>query len=119
MSYPCTVGMFALGHPKAVKGAAFVLLCGVVAAAAVLLGVVRPVLALLAAGVILRAGVTMLRALARPVPPPPESGLLRKVSIRYRCSICGAEVKMTIAPDEDPDPPRHCQDDMALMAPIE
>ena len=37
----------------------------------------------------------------------------------YRCSICGTEVRMTVANDEMPDPPRHCQDDMRLTATID
>jgi hypothetical protein len=41
------------------------------------------------------------------------------VKIAYRCSICGTEVRMTVAPDEDPPPPRHCLEDMDLVAPIE
>ena len=41
-----------------------------------------------------------------PLPEPPPAGELRKVKIMYRCSICGAEVRMTIAPHEDPEPPR-------------
>ena len=54
---------------------------------------------------VLRLGLAMLRNLARPLPEPPDPGILRKVKIEYRCSICGAEVRMTIAPDEDPEPP--------------
>lgn len=75
--------------------------------------------AALGAYVILRAGVAILGGLARPVPDPPPPGELRKVKITYRCAICGAEVRMTIAPAEDPDPPRHCQEDMELVAPID
>ena len=37
--------------------------------------------------------------------------------LTYRCSICGTEVRMTAANDEDPEPPRHCQEDMDLVAP--
>jgi hypothetical protein len=44
---------------------------------------------------------------------------MRRVSLRYRCSICGVELKMTLANDQEPDPPRHCQEDMDLMAPID
>ena len=66
-----------------------------------------------------RMGVALLGGLARPVPEPPPAGELRKVKIVYRCSICGTEVRMTIAPDEDPQAPRHCLEDMELMAPIE
>ncbi len=68
---------------------------------------------------VLRLGLAMLRNLARPVPEPPDPGILRKVKIEYRCSICGSEVRMTVAPDEDPEPPRHCQDEMDLVTPIE
>ena len=68
---------------------------------------------------VLRLGLAMLRNLARPLPEPPDPGILRKVKIEYRCAICGAEVRMTIAPDEDPEPPRHCQDEMDLVTPIE
>jgi hypothetical protein len=57
--------------------------------------------------------------LARPVPEPPPAGELRKVKIVYRCSICGTEVRMTAAVNEDPEPPRHCLEDMDLVAPIE
>ena len=69
--------------------------------------------------VILRTGLAMLRGLARPIPEPPPAGELRKVKIAYRCSICGSEVRMTIAPDADPQAPRHCLEDMDLVAPIE
>jgi len=68
---------------------------------------------------VLRLGLAMLRNLARPLPEPPDPGILRKVKLEYRCSICGAEVRMTVAPDEDPEPPRHCQDEMDLVTPIE
>jgi DNA-directed RNA polymerase subunit RPC12/RpoP len=68
---------------------------------------------------IIRIGLAMLRGLATPPPEPPPAGELRKVKIMYRCSICGAEVRMTIAPHEDPDPPRHCQEDMDLVTPLE
>jgi hypothetical protein len=73
--------------------------------------------AALAAYVILRVGVVMLGGLARPVPAALPTGELRKVRLLYRCSICGTEVRMTAANDEDPEPPRHCQEDMDLVAP--
>ena len=66
---------------------------------------------------ILRIGVVMLGGLARPVPAPLPSGELRKVRLLYRCSVCGTEVRMTAAPDEDPEPPRHCLEDMDIVAP--
>lgn len=67
--------------------------------------------------VIMKAGLAVLRVLARPVPEPPPSGEMRRVSLRFRCSSCGVELKMTAAPDEDPPPPRHCLEDMQLVAP--
>ena len=63
-------------------------------------------------------GVGMLRSATTPLPPPPPPGELRKVNLRYRCSICGVELKLTMATEEDPPPPRHCGDDMDLVAPI-
>lgn len=57
----------------------------------------------------------MLGGLARPNEPPAE-GEMRKVDLRYRCSICGAEVRMTQAAEDLPPPPRHCQEDMELVA---
>ncbi len=82
-------------------------------------GLGRVVAAALAAWVILRLGVLMLGGMARPIPEPPPAGELRKVKIAYRCEICGTEVRMTVSPDEEPDPPRHCQEDMTLMTPVE
>jgi hypothetical protein len=77
------------------------------------------VVAVLAAWLILRVGIAIMRGLATPLPPPPPPGELRKVRIMFRCSICGTEVRMTSANDEVPEPPRHCQEDMDLVAPIE
>jgi DNA-directed RNA polymerase subunit RPC12/RpoP len=75
--------------------------------------------AVIAGWLILRFGYAVLRALATPLPPPPPPGELRTVRITYRCSICGTEVRMTTANDEVPEPPRHCQEEMELVAPIE
>ncbi len=69
--------------------------------------------------VLWRVGVGMLRSLTTPLPPPPPEGELRKVNVKYRCSVCGVEVKMTLAAESDPPPPRHCMEDMDLVAPIE
>jgi hypothetical protein len=76
-------------------------------------------IAVVVAALIFRIGLGMLRGLARPIPEPPPAGELRKVKIRYRCSICGTEVRMTAATNEMPEPPRHCLEDMDLVAPIE
>ena len=34
-----------------------------------------------------------------------------------QCVVCGAEVTMTVAADDDPEPPRHCREDMVLVTP--
>lgn len=78
---------------------------------------VRLVVAGVVAVVLVRLGLVVLRALARPVPEPPPAGEMRRVSLRYRCGSCGMELKMTAAPDEDPPPPRHCLEDMQPLAP--
>ncbi|MGH9085329.1 MAG: hypothetical protein ACRDYW_07740 [Acidimicrobiales bacterium] len=77
---------------------------------------------LVAAGavyVMMKIGFTMLGGLAQPVPEPPPAGELRKVKIMYRCSICGTEVRMTVANDQMPEPPRHCLEDMDLVTPVD
>jgi len=66
-----------------------------------------------------RVGVGMLRSMSTPLPPPPPEGELRKVNVKFRCSVCGLEIKTMLAPEEDPEPPRHCLEDMELVAPIE
>lgn len=98
-------------------------LLGVAAlAAAVLIGLGRPtvqvIVAVIAAYVMFRIGTTLLGGLAAPVPEPPPAGELRKVKIMFRCSLCGTEVRMTVAPDEEPQAPRHCMEDMDLVAPV-
>ena len=78
--------------------------------------VLKILMAIVVAMVLLRMGLAVLRTLATPLPEPPPVGELRKVKLQYRCSLCGTEVRMTVATDESPNPPRHCMDDMELMA---
>ena len=77
--------------------------------------VLKIIVAVAVAVILLRTGIALLRALATPIPEPPPAGERRKVKIQYRCSLCGTEVRMTVATDEQPDPPRHCMDDMELQ----
>jgi hypothetical protein len=65
-----------------------------------------------------KVGLGMIRSLGAPLPAPPPSGEMRRVNVRYRCSVCGLEIKMMLAPDEDPPPPKHCLEDMDLVAPL-
>ena len=73
---------------------------------------VRLLIALVAAAIILRVGFVFIRGVGRTPPEPPPAGELRKLNRRYRCAVCGAEVRMTLAADEEPPPPRHCLEDM-------
>ena len=104
---------------RAVNIGLIVLALGGLVAGAILAEIVKVLIAVMIAYAVLRLGLAMLRNLARPLPEPPEAGTLRKVKIEFRCSICGSEVRMTVAPDEDPEPPRHCRDEMDLVTPIE
>jgi hypothetical protein len=101
-------------NPKTVLFAAFVvgilLITGNTPAASVI--------AVLAAIALFKVGFRLLRGFAEPVPEPPPPGELRKVRLTYRCGICGTEVRMTAANDQVPEPPRHCQDDMDLVTPV-
>ena len=81
--------------------------------------IVALLIAALAVFVLFKIGFAMLGGLAQPVSEPPPAGELRKVKILYRCSICGTEVRMTVANDQMPEPPRHCLEDMELVTPVE
>lgn len=76
-------------------------------------------IAIVAAGLLLKIGFAILGSFARPVPEPPAPGELRKVRLTYRCSVCSTEVRMTAANDQVPEPPRHCMEDMDLITPLE
>lgn len=77
------------------------------------------VLAVGAAYLIFKVGFAMLGGLARPLPEPPPPGEMRKVKLRYRCSLCGLELRIDKALDEDPVAPRHCMEDMDLEVPVD
>jgi hypothetical protein len=81
--------------------------------------VIKITLAVLLGLLILRIGLMFLRGFTRPAPEPPPPGELRRVRLAYRCPVCGTEVRMTRANDEVPDPPRHCMEEMDLVAPID
>ena len=65
-----------------------------------------------------KVGIGMLRSFTTPMPAPPPAGEMRKINVRYGCGVCGLEIRLTMAPDEDPPPPKHCLEDMDLVAPI-
>jgi len=66
-----------------------------------------------------KVGFGMLRGMTSSLPPPPPPGEMRRINVRYRCSSCGIELRLTMAPDQDPPPPKHCLEDMDLIAPID
>jgi hypothetical protein len=77
------------------------------------------VVAVLVAYLLIRIGRRILGGFARPIPEPPDAGELRRVRLSYECSICATTVRMTMANDEVPEPPRHCQEDMDLVTPVD
>jgi len=77
---------------------------------------IKFVIAVVVFVVIMRLGMLILGGLAKPITTPPP-GEMRRVNLRFRCSICLAEVKMVQASEALPEPPRHCQEDMDLVAP--
>jgi len=78
--------------------------------------VVSILVAAAAAYAIFRVGIALMRGMVRPMPEPPPPGELRKVKLTYRCPVCGMGLRVTTASHEDPVPPRHCMDEMDLVA---
>lgn len=75
-----------------------------------------------AAGVLIgyvmwKVGIALIRGVSS-APPPTPPGEMRRVNVRYRCDVCGVELRLTMAPDEDPPAPTHCLEEMVLVAPI-
>lgn len=66
-----------------------------------------------------KVGIGMLRSMTSTLPPPPPTGEMRRINVRYRCGVCGVELRLTMAPDEDPPPPKHCMEDMDLVTAAE
>ena len=81
--------------------------------------ILKIAVAALAAYVMLRMGFAVLRGFAAPLPEPPPAGEMRRIRLRYRCSVCGMELRVDRASEELPPPPRHCQDEMDLVAPVD
>ena len=79
----------------------------------------RVIIAMISFYLIVRIGLAILGAFARPIPEPPPPGELRRVKLVYRCSSCGAELRMTLANDQVPQPPRHCADEMDLLTSVD
>ena len=80
---------------------------------------IRTLIAVASAYVLLATGVKILGAFARPIPAAPPAGELRRVKLTYRCESCGTELRLTLANDTVPTPPRHCADEMELITNLE
>jgi hypothetical protein len=81
------------------------------------MGQVLSILVAVVAGyVIFKVCIAMMRSMSSPLPEPPPPGELRRVKLHYRCPVCGMELRVTSAVNEDPIPPRHCMDEMDLVA---
>ncbi|MBX7160539.1 MAG: hypothetical protein K1X95_09640 [Acidimicrobiia bacterium] len=76
--------------------------------------------------VILTVGFMALRMLGAPVDEPASRPKrtedVEQYDVRYRCIVCGAEVRLTrLASDGDDDfePPKHCREEMQLVVEAE
>jgi hypothetical protein len=78
--------------------------------------VVRILLGVTVAVIVYVIGASMLRKFHVAPPAEPDPDEIRPVDLHYRCIVCGAEVTMTAAQDDDPEPPRHCREDMVPVA---
>ena len=80
---------------------------------------IRSLIAVASGYLLLAIGIKVLGAFARPIPDAPPAGELRRVKLTYRCASCGTELRLTLANDTVPAPPRHCADDMELTTNLE
>jgi hypothetical protein len=76
---------------------------------------VRVLIGLVGAVTIYVIGAALLRKFKIEPEPEPDSEQLRPVDVEFRCSVCGTTVVMTSAAGEDPEPPRHCREDMVRV----
>lgn len=53
----------------------------------------------------------VIRAVANP-PPAVDPEDVIETRRRFRCSLCGTQVTMTVANVAEPKPPRHCREEM-------
>ena len=53
----------------------------------------------------------VIRAVANP-PPAADPEDVVETRRRFRCSLCGTQVTMTVVNVAEPKPPRHCREEM-------
>lgn len=88
-----------------------------------------PVILFLVAAVIVAAiiklGFMALRMLGaqfdEPASKPKRTEDVEEYDLRYRCIVCGAEVRLTrlASGDDDFEPPKHCREEMQLVVEAE
>lgn len=81
--------------------------------------ILKVAIAIFVAYMVVKIGVTMLRGFGQSLAEPPPPGELRKLRLRYRCSLCGMEIRVDLAASEIPEPPRHCMEEMDQVAVLE
>jgi len=77
--------------------------------------ILRIVLGVAVALTVYVIGASMLKKFQLAPPAEPDPDDIKPVDLHYRCIVCGAEVTMTAAQDDDPEAPRHCREDMVLV----
>jgi hypothetical protein len=77
--------------------------------------VLRVVIGLIGAVTIYVVGAAVLRKFKIAPEPEPDPEQLRPVDVEFRCSVCGTTVVMTTASGDEPEPPRHCREDMVRV----
>jgi hypothetical protein len=77
--------------------------------------VLRITIGLVGAVTIYVIGAALLRKFKVEPEPEPDPSQLREVDVEFRCTVCGTTVVMTAAPGDEPEPPRHCREDMVRV----
>ena len=81
--------------------------------------ILRVAIAVPAGLLIYLVGASMLRKFKIPPDAEPDPEQVVPVDVRYRCTVCGAEVTMTAAQaGDEPEAPRHCREDMVRVGPV-
>jgi hypothetical protein len=74
--------------------------------------VIRLLVGAVVAALALGVGVRVIAFMFRAGPPSVPAGEMRKLNLHYRCTVCGAEARVTLAASEEPEAPRHCMEEM-------
>ena len=77
--------------------------------------ILRVVIGLVGALTVYVVGASLLRKFKVAPEPEPDPAQLRPVDVEFRCTICGTTVVMTTAAGSEPEPPRHCREDMVRV----